>query len=39
VSAFQDNFVSAVDVPLADPGSAALVVTSDGLPWRIGGAP
>jgi hypothetical protein len=38
VGAFQDAWVGAVDVPLDDPGSAG-VVTVNGAPWRIGGAP
>jgi hypothetical protein len=38
VGSFQDAWVGAVDVPLDDPGSAA-VVTLNGAPWRIGGAP
>ena len=38
VSSFQDNWVSAVDVPLADPGSAGVVMNGN-LPWTIGATP
>src|SRR5512133_691449 len=38
VGSFQDASVSAVDVPLADPGSAEILKVG-GTTWRIGGAP
>lgn len=38
VGSFQDASVSAVDVPLDDPGSAE-ILNVGGTTWRIGGAP
>ncbi len=35
VSAFEDDWVSAVDVPLDDPASAALVLDGSGATWRL----
>jgi hypothetical protein len=35
VSAFDDDWVSAVDVPLDDPASAAVVLDGTGKTWRL----
>jgi hypothetical protein len=41
VTSYQDNWVSAVDVPLADPGGATVVPdpSDSSKPWRLGVTP